>query len=319
MPKTGFSLTMAFPLLAALGVAVALFFPDPIVFLRPAIVPLLGIVMFGMGLTLAGRDFIAVAKRPGIVVLGIVLQFGIMPLAAWMVGQAMRLPVELIIGLILVGSCPGGTASNVICYLARADVALSITLTTISTLLAVVCTPILTWLYAGQMVQVPMGPMLISIVKVIILPVAAGLAANYFLGARLDRVRNTFPLISVAAIVIIIAIVVALNADADADLIWPLIFAVALHNTLGMAAGYGIPLLMGVDARTCRTLAIEVGMQNSGLGVALATQFFSAAAALPGAVFSVWHNLSGAALAAFWAGRPAPRYSGPDEEPVNRF
>jgi BASS family bile acid:Na+ symporter len=318
-PKPGFSLTTAFPLLAALGVAVALFFPEPIVLLRPAIVPLLGIVMFGMGLTLAGRDFVAVVKRPGIVALGIGLQFGIMPLAAWMVGHAMRLPIELIIGLILVGACPGGTASNVICYLARADVALSITLTTISTFLAVVCTPILTWLYAGHMVSVPMGPMLVSIVKVIILPVAAGIAANHYLGARLYRVRNAFPLISVAAIVIIIAIVVALNTHADADLIWPLIFAVALHNALGLAAGYGIPLILGVDPRTCRTLAIEVGMQNSGLGVALATQYFSAAAALPGAVFSVWHNMSGAALAAFWARRPVPEVGSTEEERVTRF
>lgn len=319
MSKPGFSLTTAFPLLAALGVVLALFFPEPIVLLRPAIVPLLGIVMFGMGLTLAGRDFVAVFKRPGIVALGIVLQFGIMPLLAWMVAHAMRLPIELMLGLIVVGACPGGTASNVICYLARADVALSITLTTISTFLAVVCTPILTWLYAGQIVQVPMAPMLVSIVKIIILPVAAGIAANHFLGSRLDRVRNAFPLISVAAIVTIIAIVVALNATADADLVWLLIFAVALHNTLGLAAGYGLPLLLGVDARACRTLAIEVGMQNSGLGVALATQFFSTAAALPGAVFSVWHNMSGAALAAFWARRPVPRYGDPEEEPATRF
>ncbi len=319
MPKPGFSLATVFPLLAASGVAVALFFPEPIVLLRPAMGPLLGVVMFGIGLSLAGRDFVAVVKRPGIIALGIVLQFAIMPLAAWMVGHAMRLPVESIIGLILVGACPGGTVSNVICYLARADVALSIALTTISTFLAVVLTPILTWLYVGQMVSVPMAPMLVSVAQVIILPVAAGVAANHYLGPRLHGLRNAFRPISVAAMVTIMAFMVARNADADADLIWPLIFAVALHNALGLAAGYGIPLMLGVDRRACRTLAIEVGMQNTGLGVALATQFISAAASLPGAVFGVWHNLSGATLAASWARRPVPEEEGSDENHATRF
>jgi BASS family bile acid:Na+ symporter len=299
-------LTTAFPLWALLGSVAALIWPGVFVDLRPAIVPLLGLVMFGMGLTLSSRDFIAVARRPGLIALGAALQFGVMPLAAWLVGHAMMLPAELLIGLVLVGACPGGTASNVICYLARGNVALSITLTTVSTLLAVVLTPILTWVYVGQMVPVPMVAMLVSILKVIIAPVVLGVVINRFLGERLDRLKDVFPLISVAAIVLIIAIVVALNAGAAGAIIWPLVVAVALHNMLGLAAGYGLPRLFGLDAQTCRTLAIEVGMQNSGLGVALATQFFSAAAALPGAVFSVWHNLSGAGLAAFWSRRSGP-------------
>ncbi|MDX1485178.1 MAG: bile acid:sodium symporter family protein [Alphaproteobacteria bacterium] len=317
--QSAVALTTAFPLLAIAATVVAIFLPQPITLLKPAIVPLLGVVMFGMGLTLSARDFTEVAKRPGIVGFGLALQFGIMPAAAWLVAQAMQLPLELLIGLILVGACPGGTASNVICYLARANVALSITLTTLSTFLAVALTPILTWLYAGHMVAVPVVEMLLSILKVIILPVTLGIVANHYLGARLDRLRSLFPTISVLAIVAIIAIVVALNATAGADIVWGLILAVVLHNLLGLAAGYGIPAFCGVDARTCRTLAIEVGMQNSGLGVALATQFFSAAAALPGAVFSVWHNLSGAALAAVWARRPVRDPGAEEEERVTRF
>ncbi|OFW12140.1 MAG: bile acid:sodium symporter [Acidobacteria bacterium RIFCSPLOWO2_02_FULL_59_13] len=298
-----------FPLWAVAATTVALAWPDRLTPLGPAIVPLLGVVMFGMGLTLTARDFLAVARRPLLIAGGTALQFGIMPLAAWIVGHSLSLPPELLVGLILVGACPGGTASNVICFLARGDVALSVTLTTVSTLLAVLLTPALTWLYVGELVPVPVLSMLLSILQVVILPVVAGVVVNHLFGARFAYLRGSFPLISVAAIVVIIAIVVALNAGQAAVLAWPVVMAVALHNSLGLAAGYSLPWLFGFDARICRTLAIEVGMQNSGLGVALATQFFSAAAALPGAVFSVWHNLSGSLLAAYWGRRETTRNS----------
>ena len=294
-------LTVLFPLWALLGAGGALMWPETIAAGRPAIVPLLGLAMFGMGLNLAPRDFVAVAKRPYHIALGTALQFGVMPLAGWIVGLALGLPRDLLVGLVLVGACPGGTASNVICYLARGDVALSITLTTVSTVLAVALTPALTWLYIGQFVPVPVVPMLLTILEVILLPVAAGVVLNRLMGSRLGALRDAFPLVSVAAIVVIIAIVVALNAGRVANLAWVVAAAVVLHNGIGLAAGYAVPRLIGWDARLARTIAIEVGMQNSGLGVALATQFFSAAAALPGALFSVWHNLSGAALAALWA------------------
>lgn len=277
--------------------------PEPITAWRPAIVPLLGVIMFGMGLTLGPRDFVKVAKRPGHIALGTLLQFAVMPLAAMATGLIFALPRDLLIGLVLVGACPGGTASNVICYLARGDVALSITLTTVSTVLAVVLTPALTWLYVGELVPVPMAAMLLSILKVILAPVAAGVLINRLAGERVNGIKEFFPLISVTAIVVIIAIVVALNAGRVNNLVWPLVAAVVLHNAIGLAAGYGVPRLIGCDRQIARTIAIEVGMQNSGLGVALATQFFSAAAALPGALFSVWHNLSGSALAAWWARR----------------
>ena len=299
-------LVSLFPLWAVVATAAAFAWPDLLTPLGPAIVTLLGVVMFGMGLTLTVRDFLEVARRPVLIASGTALQFGIMPLAAWIVGHALSLPPELLVGLILVGACPGGTASNVICYLARGDVALSITLTTVSTLLAVVMTPALTWLYVGESVPVPVISMLLSILQVVILPVVAGVVVNHLFGARLASVREAFPLISVAAIVVIIAIVVALNAGHATVLAWPVVIAVILHNGLGLAGGYVLPWLFGLDARICRTFSIEVGMQNSGLGVALATQFFSPAAALPGAVFSVWHNLSGSLLAAYWSRRPTP-------------
>lgn len=293
-----------FPILALIGVGVAVAFPEYVVILRPAIVPLLGVVMFGMGLTLRAEDFVDVITRPGVIALGVVLQFALMPALAWVVGQAMRFDLEPFIGLILLGACPGGTASNVICYLARANVALSITLTTVSTLLAVVLTPVLTLFYAGHLIPVPVQAMLLSILKVVIAPVAAGVVLNHLAGRWLGGARRAFPAISVTAIVVIIAIVVALNTYHEAYIVVAMVIAVIFHNGLGLAAGYGIPMFLGYDTRTCRTLAIEVGMQNSGLAVALATQFFSSAAALPGAIFSIWHNLSGAAIAAFWARRP---------------
>jgi len=306
-------LVVLFPVWAVIGTALALLWPEYLTPLAPAIVPLLGVVMFGMGLTMTAQDFIEVARRPLLIASGTAMQFGIMPLAAWSVGHALGLPPELLAGLILVGACPGGTASNVITYLARGDVALSISMTTVSTLLAVLMTPALTWLYVGRSVPVPVAPMLLSIFNVVILPVVAGVVINRLWGARLAKVSGSFPAISVAAIVVIIAIVVALNAGRMAELAGPVAIAVVLHNGLGLAGGYGLARLCGFDTRVCRTIAIEVGMQNSGLGVALANQFFSATAALPGALFSVWHNLSGSLLAGYWARRPT---SGTSAQPA---
>ncbi|MCE2510466.1 MAG: bile acid:sodium symporter family protein [Alphaproteobacteria bacterium] len=296
-------LTAFFPLWAVLGAGIAYGFPGLLLPLADLIVPLLGLVMFGMGMTLTPENFLEVARRPWLILLGVALQFLVMPLAGFGVASAFGLAPMLVAGVVLVGSCPGGTASNVITYLARGDVALSITLTTVSTCLAVLATPILAWLYVGQSVPVPVLDMLLSILKIVLLPVVLGVVANRFLGRRLGRTKEVFPLLSVIAIVLIIAIIVALNREEIAALGLAVAAVVVLHNLLGLAGGYGIPKLLGLDERTCRTLAIEVGMQNSGLGVALAVQYFSAAAALPGALFSIWHNLSGAALAGFWSRR----------------
>jgi BASS family bile acid:Na+ symporter len=296
-----------FPLWALLGAGIAYWSPGLLVELKPAIVPLLGLVMFGMGVTLTLDQVVAVLRRPSLVGLGLGLQFGIMPLAAWLIGIAMDLPPELLAGLILVGTCPGGTASNLICYLARGDVALSITLTTASTLAAVVMTPALTWLLLGERVPVPALEMLLSIAQVVLAPVGLGLLVNHLLSRRAgpwQALQRLLPLVSVAAIVLIIAIIVALNASSLAQTGATVVMAVVLHNGIGLTAGYWLARRLGQDETKARTFAIEVGMQNSGLAVALAVKFFSPAAALPGALFSIWHNLSGAALASWWGRRP---------------
>lgn len=297
-------ITSLFPLWALLFSLLALWRPDWFAGGKPMIVPLLGLVMFGMGMTLTWRSFAEVMRHPRRVGLGVALQYLVMPFAAWMIALALGLPVELAAGLVLVGASPGGTASNVVCFLARGDLALSITLTTVSTLLAIVATPLLTWFYVGQQVPVPMASMLRSIFEIVLLPVALGVAVNSLLARRLTWVEQLFPLLSVAAIVTIIAIVVSLNQPSLAKTGVPVALAVVLHNACGLTAGYLLGLWLTRDERTARTLAIEVGMQNSGLAVALAVKYFSAAAALPGALFSIWHNLSGSMLAGFWSRRP---------------
>ncbi|MEW8624522.1 MAG: bile acid:sodium symporter family protein [Candidatus Thiodiazotropha sp.] len=296
-------ITRLFPLWAVLLSAVAYLYPAPFVALKPAIIPLLGLVMFGMGMTLSLEDFKRVFQRPKIIGVGVLLQFALMPLIAWLIAELLALPPYLMAGLVLVGACPGGTASNVVCYLARGDVALSITMTTVSTLLAIVATPLLTWLYVGQKVPVPVESMLWSIFKIVLLPVSLGVLVNTFYGPRLKPIKPLFPLISILAIVVIIGIVVALNQSNIANMGMLLALAVILHNLIGLAGGYWISRGLGWDQRLSRTLAIEVGMQNSGLGVALSVKYFSAAAALPGAIFSIWHNLSGSMLAGYWSRR----------------
>jgi BASS family bile acid:Na+ symporter len=304
-------MTSLFPLWALLGCAIAWWLPAVFAAGKPLIIPLLSLVMLGMGLTLHWREFVAVWSRRSAIALGLTLQYLIMPLAALGSALALRLPPELLAGMVLLGASPGGTASNLITYLARGDVALSITLTTLSTLLAILATPFLTLIYAGHQIPVPAAAMLLSIAKIVLLPVAIGVAINAWLGARLARVQALFPLISMLAVVVIITIVMALNRDQLVHIGPILLLAVVLHNGVGLLGGYACGRWLTRDERTARTLAIEVGMQNSGLAVALASQYFSAAAALPGALFSIWHNLSGSLLAAFWARRaPAPQDPG---------
>lgn len=264
-----------FPLWAIVLSAFALWQSDIFVQARGAITPLLGIIMFGMGMTLSWRNFRETWTRPWPVLIGIALQFGIMPAAAWLISMTMQLQTELFIGMLLVGTCSGGTASNVICYLARGDVALSITLTTASTLLGIFMTPWLTLVYAGQAIDVPALSMLITICKIILLPVTLGVVVNALLGGHLHRFKTLFPGISAAAIILIIAIIAALNKTNLAQVGLLLSLAVILHNTIGLAAGYGVAHLLGQDKTVARTIAIEVGMQNSGLAVALALKYFS--------------------------------------------
>lgn len=296
-------ITQLFPLWAVILSFSAFYKPALFTGIKDAIVPLLALIMFGMGMVLSAADFKRVFRQPKSIGLGIFLQFTVMPFAAFVISKILDLPVELTTGLVLLGACPGGTASNVITFLAGGNLALSITMTTFSTLLAVIATPTLTWLYVGQSVPVPFADMLLSILKIIIIPVTAGLAFNTFFSAKLKTIKNVFPLISVVAIVVIIAIVVALNQSRIESMGLIVILAVILHNFSGIVSGYGIPRLLKFDEQTCRTIAIEVAMQNSGLSVALAVKYFSALAALPGALFSIWHNLSGSFLAAYWSNK----------------
>ncbi|MEE8234222.1 MAG: bile acid:sodium symporter family protein [Gammaproteobacteria bacterium] len=290
-----------FPVFAIILSIFATRYPETLIDYKPAIIPMLGVVMFAMGMTLSMDDFRRVMRSPKVISLGLILQFGLMPLIAFVIAIVLNLSTALMAGLILVGACPGGTASNVICYLGRGDVALSITLTAISTLLAVFLTPVLTWLYIGQEVPVPIIKMMMTVLNIIILPVAMGIVANHYFGQYLTQAKRLLPLISVIVIVFIISIIVALNAHQITQLVFPVIIAVLLHNGLGLVAGYTIAKWLGHDEKICRTLAIEVGMQNSGLGVALAAKYFTPLAALPGAFFSIWHNVSGSLLAAYWA------------------
>ncbi|MCK0154123.1 bile acid:sodium symporter family protein [Alcanivorax sp. S6407] len=293
-------LTQLFPLWALLFSLLAWWQPQWLTGGKPAIVPLLMLIMFGMGLSLSWEDFRQALKRPGIIGLGVLMQYALMPLIAFVIGHLLQLPAEVLAGLVLVGACPGGTASNVIAYLARANVALSVAITFASTLVAVIATPLLTWLYLGERIPVPVSGMLMSLVQIVVVPVVAGCALNTLLQRRLAPMRELFPLISVAAIVLVIGIIVALNASRIGEAGLLVIIAVVLHNGLGLLSGYGIARLLRLDKITARTLAIEVGMQNSGLGVALAIKHFTPLAALPGALFSVWHNLSGSLLATVW-------------------
>jgi BASS family bile acid:Na+ symporter len=296
-------ITRAFPLLALLAAALGVLAPGLFDTLGNLIVPLLTLIMFAMGLTLTLDNFRQVFNQPFRIAVGTLMQFLIMPLAAFLIGHLLLADRELIIGLVLVGCCPGGTASNVICYLGRGNVALSIALTMVSTFLSVLATPFLTWLYLGQAIDVPVGDMMLSILQIVMLPVLVGMLINTFMGDKLKGLAPVLPVVSVLAIVMIIGIVVALNEDNLPVMGVGVAIAVILHNGVGIAGAYGLCKWLRYDEATCRTIAVEVGMQNSGLGVALASQFFSPAASLPGAVFSLWHNLSGSLLAGYWSKR----------------
>ncbi|MBY8173785.1 bile acid:sodium symporter family protein [Vibrio fluvialis] len=298
------TITQLFPLWAVLFSLCAYFFPSVFVDLKSQIVPLLTIIMLAMGLTLKPKDFLNVVTNKKAIGIGLILQFSVMPLAALLVSLLLGFDPMLTIGMVLVGSVAGGTSSNVMCYLAKGDVALSITMTSISTLLGVVLTPLLVKLLAGQSVDVPAMSMLMSLVKIVLVPVSIGLLCNVLLHSVTEKLEPVLPLISMVAIVMIIAIVVALNASQLAT-IGPIVtLAVILHNSIGLASGYWICRALGFNESICRTVAFEVGLQNSGLATALAMKFFTPASAVAGTIFSIWHNLSGSLLAGYWAKRP---------------
>ncbi len=279
-------------------------FPAPFASLKVGIVPGLGVIMFGMGMTLTPADFVRVARMPRAVLCGVIGQFGLMPLLAYALAKAFRLEPEIAMGFIILGACPGGTASNVIAYLAKADVALSVTMTACSTVLAVFLTPALVKLYGGEFLDVDALALFKSVVYVVLLPVSGGLLVRALLKKRGEAILEFFPALSVLVIVLVIAAIVALSRDKIAEMGALLGTIVIIHNAAGLTLGYGLATVFRLPPAARRTIAIEVGMQNSGLGVALANAHYSAVAALPSSIFSVVHNLTGSALATVWQRKP---------------
>ena len=284
----------------------SLFFPKSVSFIKTSYVNyLLMIVMFGMGLTLKFEDFKVVFTRPKDIIIGAIAQFTIMPLLAFLLSIIFKLPNELAVGVILVGTCPGGTSSNVMTYLAKGDVALSVGMTSVSTILAPIATPLLTLLYAGQRVNVNAVNMFISIVQVVIIPIGLGFIINRFFHKFTNHIKEILPLISVLAIVSIVAAVVSSNSSRLMQVGYLIIIVVILHNCLGYLLGFIVGKLLRLNNSKCKAISIEVGMQNSGLATSLASTHFASMplATISGAIFSVWHNISGSIVANIMASK----------------
>ena len=260
---------------------------------------LLGVVMFGMGLALNLHDFQVVFSRPKDIIIGCLAQFTVMPLLAWGLTKVFQLDEALALGVILVGCCPGGTASNVITYLAKGDLALSVGMTGVSTVLAPLLTPLLTWLLAGESIHVDVAGMLLSILWVVILPIVLGLIIKSLWPKFTEKAMDYLPAFSSVAIAFTVSIVISANASKLLASGMLIIIVVVLHNLFGLGLGYLIGRLFGMSEPKKRAVSIEVGMQNSGLASSLATLHFAAypMATIPGAIFSVWHNISGAIVA----------------------
>ncbi len=286
--------------LVLVSAVLALMFPELLRHIRPTTINyLLGVVMFGMGLTLNLQDFKIVFSRPKDVIIGCLAQFTVMPLLAWLLTRLFSLDEALALGVVLVGCCPGGTASNVITYLAKGDLALSVGMTGVSTLLAPFLTPLLTWALAGKSINVDMVSMFLSILWVVILPIIVGLIVKGMWPQFTDKATDYLPAFSSVAIAFIVAIVISATADRLLAGGLLIVVVVMLHNICGFGIGYLTGRLLGLQEAKKRAISIEVGMQNSGLASSLATIHFAAypLAAIPGAIFSVWHNISGAAIA----------------------
>lgn len=280
--------------------ALALFVPVTCTWIQTGWVNyLLMIVMFGMGLTLKLEDFKLVFTRPKDICVGCIAQFTIMPLLAFALGKIFGLDAALLAGVILVGTCPGGTSSNVITFMSKGDVALSVGMTSVNTILAPLLTPAITWLLLRTTVTVDPMNMFLSIIKVVIIPIALGFVINKLFGQVTEKLVTILPTVSVVAICLIVASVVSHNSEKIFSTGIVVFAVVILHNLLGYACGFGLGKLLKLNAAKTKALSVEIGMQNSGLATSLAGTAFPdlAMATVPGAIFSVWHNISGAVLA----------------------
>ncbi len=260
------------------------------------IVPLLAVIMLSMGLTLTPEDFKRILKRPHIILYGVLLQFSVMPLTALLVARLFSLNRDLFVGVVLVGSAPGGTASNLITYISGGDLAYSISMTTLSTLLSPLLTPFWTWILAGKFVPVPFLSMAVATAKIVVLPVLTGMALRRLFGERIRKLEPVLPYVAVFSIAFIIAVILAVNRERLEGIGPKLVGAVLIHNLLGFLLGFGFGKAVGLDNRLAKTLSIEVGIQNSGLSTVLALKFFSQVSALPSALFSLSQNVIGVLL-----------------------
>ena len=273
--------------------ALALFFAGGFTWIGSYISLLLGIIMFGMGMTLSASDFKEVFSHPKKVLIGVLAQFIIMPLTAFALAKLLGLPPEIAVGVILVGSCPGGTSSNVMTFLARGNTALSVTITSCTTLLAPLLTPAITLMLASQWLPVSAGAMFKSVLTIVLLPIVLGLIAKSLFSKQVEKGAKALPLVSVIGIVAIVAAVVSGSKEKILESGLLILAVVILHNAFGYLLGFFAAKLFKMDYADQKAVSIEVGMQNSGLATALAMAHFSPLAAVPGAIFSVWHNVSG--------------------------
>ena len=294
---------LIFPLLVLVFAGAALYIPSYFLWPVPFIVPLLGVIMFGMGITLTPKDFSEIIKEPKLVLIGLSSQYILMAGIAYLIVKVLDLPPGVAIGVILVGTCPGGTASNVMTFIAKGDLALSVSMTACSTLFAPILTPMLTLILAGESFHVNYIGMFASIVKIVILPVILGMIANKLFKKHFEIFNKVMPLVSMTAIIVIITGVVAINSKRIFDIAGMTVLAVVIHNALGLSMGYFIAKFFKFNPKQCRTLSLEVGLQNSGLATSLAKIYFTATpeAMVPAAFFSVWHNISGAVMASYWS------------------
>ncbi|MEK4842244.1 bile acid:sodium symporter family protein [Staphylococcus sp. FSL W8-0271] len=292
--------TNTFLIWMLIAAIIGFIFPAQLATLSSWVPYLLGIVMLGMGLTIDPKDFKIIFQAPRSVIVGVILQYTIMPLSAFLIVKLFHLPPEIAIGVILVGCCSGGTSSNVMSYLANANVALSVAITSVSTLLAPFLTPALIYLFAHEWLQVSFISMFWSVVQVILIPIIIGFVLQKVFKKFADTTATALPIVSVVAISLILASVVG-SSKAQILATGLLIFAVViLHNLIGYVLGYTFAKILKLDRPDKKAVSIEVGMQNSGLAVSLATVHFNPLSAVPGAVFSLIHNITGPILAKYW-------------------
>ena len=298
--------TFAFPVWVLAASGIALYRPAVFTWFDGGLIPLgLGLIMLGMGLTLEVENFRRVLERPAPIGLGAALQYLVMPLLGWSIAAVLDLPTEFAVGLILVSCCPGGVASNVISYLALADVPLSVSMTAVSTALSALMTPTLTLLLASSRVDVPAAGLLLSTVQVVILPIATGLLLRRYARTLTRAVLPWGPFASVVLITLIVASIIGSSRVAILESGSRLALAVFALHAAGFLFGYGLPRILRRPERTSRTISIEVGMQNSGLGVVLAGQnFTNPLVAVPSAISSLFHSLIGSLLAGLWRAKP---------------